>query len=110
MMFGEGWPVALHTKVTLSPSLTTKLLELVSCWLILGGTENSNFILTAGFHSRTNYIKVYRSVHRRVGVDLTHVPASVSVLYTIDVQVPFILSTARQKNPWITCDYMGTDC
>ncbi|KAJ4436916.1 hypothetical protein ANN_17048 [Periplaneta americana] len=46
------------------------------------------------------------SATHRVGVDLTHVPASVSLVHVLDVQIPRAVVVIRQGNTGILCDHI----
>ena len=48
-------------------------------------------------------------MNHRVGVDLTHVPASVALLGTVQVEVPLVLPRPGQRDPGVPGDDVVVD-
>jgi hypothetical protein len=57
----------------------------------------------------THDLKVPLSTSHGVGVDLTHVPAAVSLVYVLDVQVPRAVVVVRQGDARILRDHVVMD-
>ena len=48
-------------------------------------------------------------MNHRVRVDLTHVPASVALLGTVEVEVPLVLPQPREGDPGVPGDHVIVD-
>ena len=57
----------------------------------------------------THNLHVARPVNHRVGVDLTHVPAPVALLGTVQVEVPLVLPRPGQRDPGVPGDDVVVD-
>ena len=88
-MCGVGCPVALQESVKFSPSRTTNC-ELSFLVIILGGTVRERIKLRRAVFGVffTNNFEVSRAMSHGISVDLTHVPAPVIRLHSLQLQSP----------------------
>ena len=109
-MCGVGCPVALQESVKFSPSRTTNC-ELSFLVIILGGTVREKIKLRRAVFDVffTNNFEVSRPMSHGVSVDLTHVPAPVIRLHSLQLQSPNIGLWPFQWNTRITRNHIIVD-
>ena len=110
-MCGVGCPVALQESVKFSPSRTTNC-ELSFLVIILGGTVREEksyeviFIKSIWPSIFTNNFKVSRTMSHGISIDLTHVPAPVIRLHSLQLQSPNIGLWPFEWNPRIARNHI----
>ena len=109
-MCGVGCPVALQESVKFSPSRTTNC-ELSFLVIILGGTIRERIKLRRAVFDVffTNNFEVSRTMSHGISVDLTHVPAPVIRLHSLQLQSPNIGLWPFQWNTRITRNHIIVD-